>query len=206
MRNCCCNAASGLVASATETARRVRGEVTTAPNVGDGLEGREDPPPPEADANRPAASDVHDEGVAGRSDGECDGDDDVGACTCAGLCGGCGCESSCMAHLSAATSCSRFSRFRANWLCARATAASLLPSTNARTARSTSCASASLAIAPGTVSNVAYPRAMRSSSAIRISSSTRASSLKSSSRASIVCRAEIGREDEGEDGGRTWSV
>ena len=111
-----------------------------------------------------------------------------------------------MAHLSAATSCSRFSRFRANWLCARATAASLLPSTNARTARSTSCASASLEIAPGTASNVAYPRAMRSSSAIRISSSTRASSLKSSRRARIVCRAEIGMEDEEEDGGRPRSV
>src|SRR5260221_13119566 len=93
MRNCCCNAASGLVASAAETARRVRGEVTTAPNVGDGLEGRgEDPPPPEAEANRPAASDDHDEGVAGRSDGERDGDDDDddvgGGCPCARVFGG----------------------------------------------------------------------------------------------------------------------
>ena len=51
---------------------------------------------------------------------------------------------------------------------------------------------------------------MRSSSAIRISSSTCMSlSLKLSGRARIVCKAEIGREEGGddeEDGERAWSV
>src|SRR6266851_2014254 len=212
MRSCCCNAASGLASPEAEAARRVRGDVTTAPNVGAGLAGRDEdpvpppPPPPPlpapaplAEANRPAASEVHDAGVAGRDDDD-EGEGEDGACTCTW-------ESSCTARLSAATSCSRSSRLRANRLCARATVASPVPSTNARTARSTSCASASLVIAPGTASSVAYPRAMRSSSAIRISSSTRASWLKSSRRARIVCKAEIGREEkDDEDGERAWSV
>ena len=134
MRSCCCNAASGLASPEAEAARRVRGDVTTAPNVGAGLAGRdEDPPPPPplpalaplAEANRPAASEVHDAGVAGRDDddeGEGEGED--GACTCTW-------ESSCTARLSAATSCSRSSRLRANGLCARATVGSPVPSTNA---------------------------------------------------------------------------
>ena len=122
--------------------------MTTEPNVGDGLAGRDDPP-----VNKPAASDVHealaanpDAGVVGRDwDWDWDWDWDSG-CSC-------GCGTSCTASLSAAMSCSRSSRLRENWLSARATAASL-PSTNARTARSTSCASASLVIAPGTESSV----------------------------------------------------
>ena len=181
IRSCCCKVTSGVASD--ETTRRVRVEVTTAPNVGDGLAGREDPP----GANRPAASEDQDEGVfpaagvAGRDDG--DGED-----------GNCACGGSCTAHLSAAMSCSRSSRLRANWLSARATDRSV-PSTNARTALSTSCASSALVIAPGTASSVAYPRATRSSSATRISSSTRASSLKSSRRARIVCNAEVGKAE-----------
>ena len=62
---------------------------------------------------------------------------------------------------------------RKSALCARDRRVTGAFDERARTARSASCASASLAIAPGTASSVAYPRAMRSSSAMRISSSTR---------------------------------
>ena len=97
MRSCCCNAASGLASPGADAdaARRVRGDVTTAPNVGAGLAGREeDPvpapippaPPPLAEANRPAASEVHDAGVVGRddddNDNDCEAEDEDGACTC----------------------------------------------------------------------------------------------------------------------------
>jgi len=77
MRNCCCKAASGLPSDGI--ARRILDDVTTAPNVGDGLAGRDDPP----DANRPAASEVHDEGVgvfAAGVAGRDDGDGEEGAC------------------------------------------------------------------------------------------------------------------------------
>ena len=115
MRSCCCNAASGLASPDAEAARRVRGDVMTAPNVGAGLAGHdeEDPvvPPPLAEANRPAASEVHDAGVVGRGDDDndngnddCEGEDEDGACTCGTW------ESSC----TGATSCSRSSRLRAN--------------------------------------------------------------------------------------------
>jgi len=122
MRSCCCNAASGLASPGADAdaARRVRGDVTTAPNVGAGLAGRDEdpvPPPPLpapaplAEANRPAASEVHDAGVAARDDDD-EGEGEDGACTCTW-------ESSCTARLSAATSCSRSSRLRTNRLCAR---------------------------------------------------------------------------------------
>jgi len=79
MRSCRCNAGSGLASPEAKAARRVRGDVTTAPNVGAGLAGRdEDPvrapllllpaPAPLTEANRPAAREVHDAGVAGRDD------------------------------------------------------------------------------------------------------------------------------------------
>jgi hypothetical protein len=80
------------------------------------------------------------------------------------------------------------------WTCARATVASP-PSMNAHTAPSTSCASAALTISPSRASNVAYLRATRSSSAIPISSSTRASSLKSSKRrGSFVMQKSAGQK------------
>ena len=133
MRRCCCNAASGLASPEAEAARRVRSDVTTAPNVGAGLAGCDEdpvpppppPPPPPlpplpapaplAEANRPAASEVHDAGVAGCDDDD-EGEGEDGAYTCRW-------ESSCTARLSAATSCSRSSRSR----CLRRTRARRAP-------------------------------------------------------------------------------
>ena len=143
MRSCCCNAASGLTSPEAEAARRVRGDVMTAPNVGAGLAGHdeEDPvvPPPLAEANRPAASEVHDAGVVGRDNDDndsddCEAEDEDGACTCSTW------ESSCTARLSAATSCARSSPLRENGLCVRATVASPVPSTNVRELLRRECA------------------------------------------------------------------
>jgi hypothetical protein len=113
MRSSCCNVDSGLASPEAEDARRVRGDGTTVPNVGAGLAGREEDPMPAplTEANRPAASEVHDAGVVGRDDDDndnddCEAEDEDGACTCSTR------ESSCTARLSAATSCSKSSRVR----------------------------------------------------------------------------------------------